>query len=883
MRTSTLLASVLLVVLLPATGMLSPAQPIAGAAPPPSGWGDGSLLFVENVGQFHPEARFQVRGSNATLWLAEDGLWITLAPALTPPSAADAATLSPLPSDGRGERAREWGEGVALRLSFPGANLHPRPEPFARQETVVNYYRGNDPDRWYTHVPVWSGVRYVDLYPGVDLEIIGRNGHLAWRLVARQAPRAISDVRLRVEGAAGIAVEEGRLRLSTAAGEFTLPLLQVVSADGALLDVGEHPPTVQADEILFPFASAPRPAGSLDALSFTALLYSTYLGGGDDDWGYGIAVDADGAAYVTGDTQSTDFPTVTGSFDTSHNGASDVFIAKLSADGSSLTYATFLGGGINETGWGIAVDASGAAYVTGETDSNDFPTTPGAYDRSYSGSHDAFVAKLSADGGSLVYATYLGGWNPDRSYDIAVDASGAAYVTGNTGSSTFPTTAGAYDRSYNGGGEDAFVTKLSADGSSLVYSTFLGGSVGANTKGTPYGRDLGHSIAVDASGAAYVTGYTWSTDFPTTPGAFDRSHNEDPGGYTAYDAFVTKLSADGSSLVYSTYLGGGYWDEGFGIAVDAGGAAYVTGHTWSTNFPTTGGVYDESYNGNYDAFVTKLSADGSSLVYSTYLGGNDNSDTGYDIAVDADGAAYVTGETLSTDFPTTPGSFDTSFNGNSDVFITKLNTDGSSLVYSTFVGGTIEDCGRGIAVSADGTAYVTGETFSTDFPTTPGAYDRTCGTDGTCNDDGYGGKAYDAFVVAGPPLPDLSPSTKQVNPDTAVAGEVVTFTARLVNNSLVSTTASFTDTLPAALLLQGSPTSSEGTPTVNGQTITWSGTVTASGVVTITYATLLTSTTAITPTAVNEAYIADGLGNVYLRRAFVNGYYIYLPLVMRNR
>jgi hypothetical protein len=374
-----------------------------------------------------------------------------------------------------------------------------------------------------------------------------------------------------------------------------------------------------------------------------------------------------------------------------------------------LVYSTYLGGSLDDEGDGIAVDASGNAYVTGVTGSTNFPTTAGAFDTTPNSAADAFVTKLNPTGSVLVYSTYLGGSNFDRGFGIAVDAAGDAYVTGVTSSMNFPTTTGAFDTTYNGGEKDAFVTKLNATGSALVYSTYLGGSGD---------DDTGLGIAVDALGSAYVTGVT-STDFPTTMGAFDTTFNGD------LDAFVTKLNPAGSALAYSTYLGGSGFDLGFGIAVDALGNAYVTGITDSTNFPTTTGAFDTSLNGSADAFVAKLNPAGSALAYSTYLGGS-GLDEGVGIAVDALGNAYVAGVTESTTFPTTAGAFDTTFNGGIfDAFVTKLNSLGSGLLYSTYLGGSGLDLGRGIAVDALGNAYVTGVTESTNFPTTMGAFDTT--------------------------------------------------------------------------------------------------------------------------------------------------------------
>jgi hypothetical protein len=421
-----------------------------------------------------------------------------------------------------------------------------------------------------------------------------------------------------------------------------------------------------------------------------------------------------------------------------------------------LAYSTYLGGSGGDGGFGIAVDSSGDAYVTGLTFSSDFPTknpTAGACVGTCgtTGSNgDVFVTKLTHSGSGLVYSTYLGGSGFDEGRGIAVDSSGDAYVTGGTASSDFPTknpTAGACVGTCGTTASNgvAFVTKLTPSGNGLVYSTYLGGS----------GFDEGFGIAVDSSGDAYVTGVTDSSDFPTknpTAGACVGTC----GTAGNIDAFVTKLTPSGNGLVYSTYLGGSGFDEGLGIAVDSSGDAYVTGVTGSSDFPTknptagacVGTCGTTASNGN--AFVTKLTPSGSGLVYSTYLGGS-GGDEAFGIAVDSSGDAYVTGHTFSSDFPTknpTAGACvgtcaTTASNG--VAFVTKLTPSGNGLVYSTYLGGSGGDVGGGIAVDSSGDAYVTGVTTSSDFPTknpTAGACVGTCGT----------GTNADAFVtVLNPP------------------------------------------------------------------------------------------------------------------------------------
>jgi len=680
---------------------------------------DTPMIFVENVGQFADAARFQVHAAGRTLWLAEDGLWVTAFEQKdnTAPE-PDQDRLPPLhPSASRAAK------GINVKISFPGANLHPRLEPFHRLDTRVSYFAGNDPARWHSDVPVWGGVRYVDLYPCVDLEISGPASQGTWRLVTRDSQFAVSDVRLQVEGVEGVSLDGDRLCLRTAIGDFILSLLTMEGA------VPAAPPAISGPEpgtfqVASPFSLAP-PLPRFSARTQDNpddLLYATFLGGSNDEYGYGIAVDGDGAAYVTGHTYSSDFPTTPGAFDTTLNSYSDAFVVKVNPSATGLAYATFLGGSEYESGEGIAVDDTGAAYVTGWTFSSDFPTTPGAFDTTYNGGYDdAFVVKVNPSGTGLAYATFLGGSDNERSEGIAVDDTGAAYVAGYTGSSDFPTTPGAFDTTFNGD-HDAFVVKVNPSATGLAYATFLGGSY----------SDWGSGIAVDGDGAAYVRGETYSSDFPTTPGAFDTTYN---GGYNT-DPFVVKVNPSGTGLAYATFLGGSDDDWVYGIAVDGDGAAYVTGETSSSDFPTTPGAFDTTYNGDWDAFVVKVNPSGTGLAYASFLGGSEY-DWGHSIAVDDTGAAYVAGTTESSDFPTTPGAFDTTYDGGTfDAFVVKVNPSGTGLAYATFLGGSDDDRVDGIAVDGTGAAYVTGHTYSSDFPTTPGAFDTT-----------FNGGNQDAFVA----------------------------------------------------------------------------------------------------------------------------------------
>jgi hypothetical protein len=482
------------------------------------------------------------------------------------------------------------------------------------------------------------------------------------------------------------------------------------------------------------------------------LIYSTYLGGSGSDTAVAIAVDSQGAAYVTGTTYSTDFPGAN-PLKTTYAGNGDAFVAKINPAGSALVYSTYLGGGNIDQGEAIAVDGNGDAYVTGFTNSANFPTS-NALQTSFGGEWDAFVTELNPSGTALIYSTYLGGSNSDWGFGIRADGSGNAYVTGLTGSTDFPTK-NPLQASNAGSSVNAFVTKISTNGAGLVYSTYLGGSF----------SDVGYAIALDSADNAYVTGSAQSTDFPLKNPL--QATQGSAGNYT--NAFVTEINSAGSSLVYSTYLGGDHGDVGYGIAVDGSANAYVTGITSSSNFPLTPGAFQTSAACCPSAFVSKLGSDGSTLVYSTYLGGSpgtSGSSRGSGIAVDGQGHAYVVGSAFSSTFPVTPGAFQTRPGGSGDAYVTVFSPSGSALTYSTYLGGSLEDDGYGIAVDGAGNGYFTGQTQSTNFPTASALQPNSAG-------------AGDAFVAKLEPNSSLLATTttlsSSLNPSTY--GKSVTFTA----------------------------------------------------------------------------------------------------------
>jgi hypothetical protein len=604
---------------------------------------------------------------------------------------------------------------AVVRVRFVGANPAPAIAALDPLPGRVNFLRGNDPRRWVTDLPAYAGVVYRDVYPGIDVHYRGEGGGLKSEF--HVAPGADPGrIRLAYLGAEEVRLTDaGALVVGTAAGELAEapPVLYQEEAPGGQRTV------VSGRFVLGERRRISFEVGSYDPyqplIIDPSLAFSRYLGGSSGDEGNAVAFHTSGSIHVVGETSSTDFPKVSFVQGMYGGGISDAFIARLNADGV-LLYSTYLGGSGEDAGVAVAVDAGANTYVVGATHSTDFPTQ-GALQGSNGGGADGFVAKLNPQGNTLVYSTYLGGSGDDTLLGVAVDGSANAYVAGRTESATDFPLASALQGTFGGGTRDAVVAKLNAAGSALVYSTYLGGS----------GNEGARAIAVE-SGAAYVGGTTASTDFNVVNALQGTSGGGD-------DGFVSKVDAAGSALTYSTYLGGSGTDTIGGIAVDSSGNAYVTGDTSSSTTFSLASALQSTYGGGLsDAFVTKIAAGGGSLTYSTFLGGAAR-DQGNAIAVDSSGQVVVAGLTdTPTTFPTA-SPLQTTNAGSFDAFITQVDATGSSLLFSTYFGGSNSDFADGVAVNAAGDqVIVTGQTESTDLPTA-GNLDNTLG----------GGR--DAFVL----------------------------------------------------------------------------------------------------------------------------------------
>jgi hypothetical protein len=669
------------------------------------------LSFTKNMGQWDDRVLFRANASGATMWFTKEGITYQFTRRIDSGNPNDrrgtlhvpAGTRSVPLQEGLDSRLRgndvkpDSVEQLVLTAKFVGANPNPEVVAEGQLEYKCNYFLGNDPTKWHTDVPNYEAITLKDIYPGIDLKYSGRraNGQAAYKFIA--APGAdMAQVKIEYEGAEETSLDsDGRLILRTKWGDMIATIGSGVNGT----DSASPKFALNSEQALVGLTADGQSLAQMTSGTLT-LAYSTYLGGEAWDEGTSIAIDSSGNTYVTGSTSSSDFPTLNPYQATNQGG--DVFVTKLSKSGDHLIFSTYLGGVDGELANAIALDDNGNPYTTGITSSSDFPTqNPYQAHLSSTAYGDAFVAKLSNSGDSLIFSTYLGGSGGESGNGIAIDGYGSAYVTGYTTSLDFPVQ-NPFQSTYQGGYYDAFVTKLT-NTCDIVFSTYLGGR----------DLDVAHRIAVDSSGYGYVTGITSSPDFP--------SQNPFQSYQGGTDVFVTKLHSLGDSLIYSTYLGGSSDDNTRGIAVNGSGNAYVTGMTFSSDFPTLNPFQGTMSIDHSDAFVTKLSNDGSDLIFSTYLGGHE-SDVGSAIAVDKMGSVFVTGRTQSSDFPIQQSI--QAFHWYQDVFVIRLSSSGSGLTFSTFLGGSDEDYAEGIAVDGNGNTYVTGFTYSPDFPT-QNAYQAT--------------------------------------------------------------------------------------------------------------------------------------------------------------
>jgi uncharacterized repeat protein (TIGR01451 family) len=734
-------------------------------------YGDLPLSFEANQGQTDGHVRFLSRGSGYSFFLTESGAVLSFA--------GDAHSES------------------VLRMELAGANSTARIEGLDELPGKSNYFAGSDSSRWHARVPTYSRVKYNDIYPGISLIYYGNQHQLEYDFVV--APGADPrQIHLSVAGAQKLAVDaQGNLLLRNSAGEVQL------LAPKAYQQINGQKKEISGQWTLAANSTASFHLGKYDRtrplVIDPVLMYSSFLGGGQKNVLSKITIDDAGNAYVAGYTASGDFPAAPTPLATTFGAGSQsrgAFVAKIDSTGSNLLYSTYLSGSSDEEATGLAVDKSGNVYVAGNTHSTDFPTRNALQSKcatiNQAGTcSSAFLTKISPTGDSILFSTYLGGSGGESARGLVVDAKGSAYLAGITSSSDFPVTSGVAQAKCGGTcQQNAFVAKFSPAGDKLVYATYVGGGA----------TDDAADLALDSSGNAYLAGHTTSPDFPlATP--YQKSCVTDATSTSKAcmaTAFVTKITADGSTFAYSTYLGGSLGTKATAIAIDAQGSAYVTGSTQSPDFPVVKalqkscGLDAASGKCSVDAFLTKFAPSGKSLVYSTYLGGTGR-DEASGIAVDSAGNAHLVGRTESPDFPTDKP-LQALLRGLSDAFAARFNPAGTALTFSTYHGGAASESGNGLALDAKGNLYLAGETTSADFPTQH-PFQSSCA--GSCT------SAFVSKMALPPPAPTPAWTITKSHTDPFVEGDTgSTYTISVQNSGTGptdGTVVTVVDTIPAGL------------------------------------------------------------------------------------
>ncbi len=670
---------------------------------------------------------------------------------------------------------------VVLRMSLLGANTHANLRAENPQEGASNYFLGNDPSRWRTNVQHFSKVRASAVYPGIDLVYYGNPDTLEHDFIVAPGADA-GKIAMKFDGASGLRINNaGDLLISAGNGEVEMHRPVVYQGAGEnRREVSGAFELRAANEVGFRIGAYDH---SRELVVDPVISYSTYLGGSNPDLGYSVTTDKTGNIILVGLTRSSDFPTkgTIQPFNSTVCGGlacADIFVAKFNAAGTALAFSTYIGGSNYDyfnLQAGLALDAAGNIVVAGSTESSDFPTTAGAYQKTFGGDGpggfgDGFVFKLAANGSALIYSTYIGGNSDDGMESMAMDSAGNTYVTLLTLSANFPTTTGAYQTTCANLGTRycGVIVKLNPTGSSLVFSTYLAGTTTV--------QDSAFAIALDAANNVYLSGLAGSADFPTTVGAFDRTCGTDGACNSTFDAFAAKLNAAGSKLMYSTFLGGSGFDWADQMVVDKAGNAYVIGGTLSTDFPTSAAATQKAFGGTVsgcassnafhcgDLFIVKLNPTGSKLAYSTYFGGSGD-EYPTSLALDLAGDLYVSGVTTSTNIAV-KNPVQAAYGGDpSDGLLAELNPAGSAFLFASYLGGNDRDVALGIHVDRSGNLFVASQARSTNFPVTATAFQKICVSCPTYAD---------ASLTKISPKADLS--VTNAAPATVKSGAMLTYT-----------------------------------------------------------------------------------------------------------
>ncbi len=765
------------------------------------------LAFEQNVGQTDPQVKYMARGNGYKLFLTSSEAIFKLHKRGGDSEVRDMMMNRRIgPSGLRSmlrRRAQEKSKELmaTVRMSMLGANPAAQPTADELQSGRVNYFIGNDPSKWHSDVPLFGQVSYRNLYPGIDLAFHGKGKQLEFDYLVNPGANA-NSIALGFQGAEQVTTNpSGDLVLTTPAGPIEMHRpVAYQEKDGMRQSVDVRFVT-RANRVTFAVGAYDR---SRQLIIDPTVTYSTYFGGDFADYGLAITVDASGNELIAG---ATDSDTIPGLNKATDGGSFDVFVTKLNPAGV-LQFTTEFGGSSDEFPGGIAVDSTGI-YVSGTTDSSDFPVTPGAAQGTFvgggaNGSNDAFAAKLTLTG-SITWATFINGSDSTTGLAVAIDSAQNVYVVGETfapdlgpgGVPALPN-GSAINLGTGVGPDDGYIVKVNSTGSAFALVSYIGGSSG----------DLATGVALDGSGNVYVSGETISTDLPTTPGVVQGKCGTDGQCNTGSngpldDAFVVAIAANLSGYNYVTYYGGSNIDDALAIAADSAGDAFITGLTQSSDFPTAGTPYQSSpgAKAQQNAFAVELNPTGSSAIYGTYLGGS-GTDLGLGIALDSSTPAniYITGQTSSSNFPTVNPT-QAALSGTTDAFVSVLSPGQKTALFSTYLGGGGDEDQLAGAITLDSSEkiYVTGDTDSGNgstaaFPT-KAALDGTYGG-GTCTSNSATVPCTDAFIAAFGPAtaPDFVITASALSPASVSPGgnatSTVTITALNAYNSTINLTCS---------------------------------------------------------------------------------------------
>lgn len=608
-------------------------------------------------------------------------------------------------------------EGHVLKYTFEGAN-DVIPVGVDEKVTYYNYFIGNDESKWASNVKCYGSVVYEGIYDDIDLRYHFTEKGPKYDLILDPFADP-DDIRIKVEGQGSMEVDDGTLEVTYGNERMIQDRDLVTYREKDLSVIGSRFSMIDEDTYGFELKTYDRS----ERVVIDPLIFSTFIGGSSEDYGNHLVERDDGDLVIAGRSYQSGYPTTPGAYDTTHNGLYDLVVSQLKSDGSDLVFSTFIGGSNGEYIYNMKLNSENDIFLYGMSNSQNFPTTEDAFQTSYAGgNNDVYILKLNNDGASLDYSTYLGGSLVDQGYGgIHLYPNGEVLVLGQTRSSDFPTTSGIISPTLNGG-QDIFLTRMSSDGKNLVASTYLGGSLNDNVPASFNGR----SFIVLRNGSILFAGTTISNDFPVSSGCFQSSK----GGN--YDVFVAKIDEDLASIEFASYIGGSENDYLSSYYVDPHENVILSGSTYSSDFPTSSGAYDEVYNGgNSDVYLIELSNDGEHAYFSTYIGGNGVENPSR-VLPDESGNHVISGYTASTDFPTSENAFDRSHNGgNNDLFIMKISKDGSELISSTYIGGDGDDWTSTMIQEGEMT-YLLGTGNSTDYPTTLDAVNMTHGGDRDC-------------------------------------------------------------------------------------------------------------------------------------------------------